>query len=255
MFGMGFINAIVFGVQGNMMKYIQPNQDLPKIRYSILTGCIAGGAQAPICSVIEFLKLRMQCQVDEATHVYRGYWDAIKKIYGVYGIRGLFTGTWATMWREVPAFGVYFSCYDFLCQRSMREGMTMDDVGPVMLSLAGGVSGIAAWVLTYPIDVVKSRIQVDGMVGEVKYKGMVDCFKKSYTESKETHLSEEDKQRMNKYLRQLEEKLNKYETFRGCRVFFKGLTPTIVRAFPVNAVTFTTFALILRYWRNGSSQE
>ena len=130
----------------------------------------------------------------------------------------------------------------------------MDDVGPVTF-LAGGVSGIVIWVVFYPIDVVKSRIQVDGMVGEVKYKGMVDCFKKSYTESKETHLSEDDKQRMNKYLRRLNEKLNKYETFRGCQVFFKGLTPTVVRAFPVNAVTFTTVALILRYWRNGSSQE
>lgn len=33
-----------------------------------------------------------------------------------------------------------------------------------MLSVfAGGVSGISYWVLTYPFDVLKSRIQADGL--------------------------------------------------------------------------------------------
>ena len=254
MFGMGFINAIIFGVQGNVMKHLQPSQDLPKIRNSVITGCIAGGAQAPICCVVELLKLRMQCQVDESTHVYKGYWDAIKKIHGVYGIRGLFTGFVTTLWREVPAFGVYFASYDSLCQLYIRhyEGTTMDDVGPIILSLAGGVSGISAWMVTYAFDVVKSRIQVDGMVGEKQYHGMIDCFVKSYKESQQTRLSEEEKKKMRKFHRRLEERFSRYDTFRGCRVFFKGITPTVVRAFPVNAVTFTTVALILRYWRNGS---
>ena len=254
MFGMGFINAIIFGVQGNVMKHLQPDQTPPKLRNSVITGCIAGGAQAPICCVVELLKLRMQCQEDERTHVYKGYWDAIKKIYRAYGIRGLFTGFGTTLWREVPAFGVYFASYDYLCQLSIRqrEGATMDDVGPIILSIAGGFSGISAWMVTYAFDVVKSRLQVDGMVGERKYSGMIDCFIKSYRESQQTPLTEEEKQQMRKFHRHLEERFSRYETIRGVRVFFKGITPTIVRAFPVNAVTFTTVALILRYWRNGS---
>ena len=37
---------------------------------------------------------------------------------------------------------------------------------------------------------------------------------------------------------------------RGLRVFVKGLNSTVIRAFPVNGVTFMTYSLILRYWRN-----
>ena len=224
MLGMAIINAIVFGVYNNTMKKWRPT-----LWNSFCAGSLAGAAQTIICCPMELVKLRMQMQKDptEMFHIshkhpkkiYNDPWDAVKKIYLKEGPRGHFKGFIVTLYREVPGFGVYFLTYDLFCALlSMRKKeMTIDDLGPLELCLAGGVSGIAAWFASYPFDVVKSRIQVDGFIGESKYLGMNDCIKKSFVES-------------------------------GWKVFFKGFNSTMLRAFAVNAATFPTVVLILRYW-------
>ena len=234
--GMAAINAVVFGVQGNMMKYLQPGSELPKIRNSCISGAVAGFIQTFILCPVELIKLRMQFQknptylfgtepADNTKKVYANPVDAVKKIYRKHGFQGLNRGLVATLWREVPAFTVYFASYDLICQWMIRRqgGVSLDDLSPFSLCMAGGLGGIACWIATYPVDVVKSRIQVDGMVEETKYNGMIDCFRKSYKEKKDF------------------------------RVFFKGFNSTIIRAFPVNAATFTTVAMVLRHWRQNQN--
>jgi len=44
--------------------------------------------------------------------------------------------------------------------------MSLDELSSFSLCIAGGLGGITAWAATYPADVVKSRIQVDGMIRE-----------------------------------------------------------------------------------------
>lgn len=73
------------------------------------------------------------------------------------------------------------------------------------------------WFTSYPIDIVKSKMQTDSLnPKEQQYKGTLDCFKKIYQTN-------------------------------GIKGFFRGFTPTILRAAPVNACTFYTFELVLRY--------
>ena len=229
--GMAFVNAIVFGVQGNLMKMFEPN-----LMNSFLAGMVSGGAQTIICSPAELIKLRMQMQrnptklfswhAHSTPTIYKDPLDAIKKIYQKDGIfRGIYKGFHITLWREVPGFGAYFASYDFMCQylsNTPEAVLTYDDLSPLTLCLTGGLSGIFAWIISYPFDVVKSRIQVDGMFGDIRYKGIIDCVRCSYRES-------------------------------GYKVFFRGLNSTLMRAFAVNAATFPTVALVLRYYKNNSS--
>lgn len=49
--------------------------------------------------------------------------------------------------------------------------------GILRMLLAGGLAGIASWVLTYPVDVVKSRMQADKFEN-LKYNGIMDCIRK-----------------------------------------------------------------------------
>ena len=42
--------------------------------------------------------------------------------------------------------------------------------------LSGALAGNVFWLITYPFDVVKSKIQGDSFENP-KYKGMIDCFK------------------------------------------------------------------------------
>jgi len=46
---------------------------------------------------------------------------------------------------------------------------------PVYRMFAGGVAGATAMVLTYPLDVVKSRLAVEG--GRAQYRGVAHCVK------------------------------------------------------------------------------
>lgn len=228
MVGMAVINAIVFGVQGNMMK----SRSDTMWNHS-LTGSVAGAAQSFICSPMELVKLRLQVQTNPTGifdwtstgnngRVYSDPWDATKKILRVGGLRGFFKGLELTLIREIPAFATYFATYEYICKKivsNSRNGMTMDDLPPLALCLAGGVSGITAWVVTYPVDVVKSRVQVDGMFGHRTYSSIWDCMVKSVREPE------------------------------GLMVFWKGLNSTLIRGFAVNAATLPTVSLILRYWK------
>lgn len=76
--------------------------------------------------------------------------------------------------------------------------------------IAGGLGGIAAWVVSYPVDVIKSRMQTYD-----EYKGIWDCAVKSYRAE-------------------------------GHRVFFTGLGTTVVRSFPVNAVIFLVYEVLIK---------
>ena len=214
-------------------------QDTPGLRYSFLSGAVAGFSQVVICSPSELIKLRLQLQKNKLDfiphtlhhkhssdiHVYSGPWDTLRKIYKEDGLfRGLGKGYWVTCIREIPAFSFYFFIYDLLCRSAMRhKGLGhVDQLSPAFICFAGGLGGIAAWVVSYPPDVIKSRYQVDGMTGgRLRYKSATDCFVQSSRE--------------------------------GWRVFTIGLLPTVLRAFPVNAVTFVTVALVMRASRRRGS--
>lgn len=73
------------------------------------------------------------------------------------------------------------------------------------------------------MDVVKSRLQADGLRGAPRYHGIVDCMRQSYQAE-------------------------------GWRVFTRGLASTLLRAFPVNAATFATVTVVLTYTRGAEAQ-
>lgn len=81
--------------------------------------------------------------------------------------------------------------------------------------MAGGTAGTVSWVITYPIDVVKSRLQSDGMSGPRRYAGAWDCLKQSIRNE-------------------------------GYGFLSRGLTSTILRAFPMNAACFTVVTWTFR---------
>jgi len=220
MMGLTFINAIVFGMQGNAMRML--GRDTPANQF--IAGASAGLIQCVICCPMELAKTRMQMQgtgetKKSARKMYKNSLDCLVRIYRKEGFRGINRGMVTTVIRETPAFGIYFLAYDTLTR---RLGCEPED--PYMipkLLFAGGMSGIASWLSTYPVDVIKSRLQADGMGGVNQYSGIADCVRQSVRKE-------------------------------GWRVFTRGLTSTLLRAFPVNATTFATVTLFLLYMRDGS---
>lgn len=85
--------------------------------------------------------------------------------------------------------------------------------------MAGGLAGTFSWLVSFPVDVVKSRLQVDGIDGKPKYNGAIDCMKKSFAAE-------------------------------GWRFFTRGLNSTLMRAFPMNAVCFFVVTYIMKHFTN-----
>jgi Mitochondrial carrier protein len=57
---------------------------------------------------------------------------------------------------DVPASGVYFMTYEWF-----RAALIPDPshISPLQTMLAGGLAGIANWIIAIPPDVLKSRLQ------------------------------------------------------------------------------------------------
>lgn len=200
--GVAGINAIVFGVYGNTQRHFS---DPDSLSSHFLAGTIAGLVQSGICSPMELAKSRVQVAGDNI-----GPLKCLSNIYKYEGIKGVFRGFGITTLREMPAFGSYFLSYELLTRT--KDGMR---ASTATMLFAGGMAGCISWVIVYPVDVIKSRVQVDGMNGFPKYKNSWDCFQKSIASE-------------------------------GYAFLGRGLIPTLIRAFPTNAACFTVVTWSMR---------
>jgi solute carrier family 25 (mitochondrial carnitine/acylcarnitine transporter), member 20/29 len=76
--------------------------------------------------------------------VYRGPFDAIKKIGSKYGVRGIYKGQNVTFLREAVGYGVYFWTYEKLVQREMaKKGILREQISPGSAILYGAAAGYA----------------------------------------------------------------------------------------------------------------
>ncbi|KAK2568682.1 Mitochondrial basic amino acids transporter [Acropora cervicornis] len=218
--GVGVINAIIFGIQGNLLRILEPG--LPS---QCIAGGIAGAVQSVVCCPLELAKTRAQVQQlgFRAHKKYHGSFDCLQEIFRQNGVRGCYKGMTLTILRETPSFAIYFGTFELFCASMTPHGSSIDCISPLGLLFAGGMSGIASWFFTYPIDIIKSRFQADGDGKDRKYHSIMDCIKKTYR-------------------------------IGGLRAFSQGLTATIARAFPTNAATFATVTITLRLARNYEKQ-
>lgn len=182
----------------------------------------AGGFSALPTTLVmtptERIKVMLQTQtLQKGQPQFSGPIHVVRSIIGSDGLRGamkLYQGTLATLCRDVPGSVAYFAVYE-----GVKRGLThcfysgghQEGSGrakptlPVFaILLAGGLAGMANWIVAIPADVIKSRIQAN--TGPTSLSGLA-------------------------ILSQLWQK-------EGPRALFKGLGPALIRAFPANAACF-----------------
>ncbi|XP_045308030.1 solute carrier family 25 member 47 isoform X1 [Leopardus geoffroyi] len=150
---------------------------------------------------------------------YRGPLHCLATVAREEGLRGLYKGSSALLFRDGHSFATYFLSYTILCEQLTPTGRSQPDVLGVLV--AGGCAGVLAWAVATPMDVIKSRLQADGQ-GQRRYRGLLHCVVSSVREE-------------------------------GPRVLFKGLTLNCCRAFPVNMVVFVTYEAVLGLTRGLST--
>nr|XP_048303673.1 solute carrier family 25 member 48 isoform X1 [Myodes glareolus] len=231
-------NSVVFGVFSNTERFLsrhrcQEPEAVPGRSLSdlLLASMVAGMVSVGLGGPAELIKIRLQMQTQpfrEANHglkpravalgeqaAYQGPIHCIATIVRTEGLAGLYRGSSAMLLRDVPGYCLYFIPYVFLSEWITPESCT--GPSPYAVWLAGGIAGAISWGTATPMDVVKSRLQADGVYLN-KYSGVLDCISQSYRQE-------------------------------GLKVFFRGLTVNAVRGFPTSAALFLGYELSLKALR------
>lgn len=100
MMGIGIVNAIVFGVYGNVQRLT----DNPNSLFShFCAGATAGIAQSFVCAPMELAKTQLQLSRHiESNPKFKGPIDCLIYIHRRDGFRGCFKGFTATVLRDIP---------------------------------------------------------------------------------------------------------------------------------------------------------
>uniref|UniRef100_A0A8D0DVK3 Solute carrier family 25 member 48 n=1 Tax=Salvator merianae TaxID=96440 RepID=A0A8D0DVK3_SALMN len=225
-------NSVVFGIFSNTQRLITQhrygNSNHPPALIDLaLASMVTGAFSVGIGTPVDLVKIRLQMQTQTFIEAFalprahaspdpnQGPVHCVGTILRQEGLAGLYRGVGAMIVRDVPGYCFYFIPYTLFCGWFTPEGCLSPS--PFSVWMAGGLAGAISWGTATPMDVVKSRLQADGVYLN-KYRGVIDCISQSY------HCE-------------------------GIKVFFKGLTVNAVRGFPMCAAMFLGYELSLKALR------
>lgn len=186
-----------------------------------IAGSISGLTQAFINGPTELLKIQMQVDSEmpnnRGTPKYKNSFDCAKHIVNQHGYKSLSKGMGITIFREIPAFAIYFGVNNLGLElmNFNPDGSSLEELKPF---LSGGLAGMASWYINYPVDCIKTRIQ--SVPIDQKY---------SISQGWNT-LKQEGQMKYDMTLKT------------------SGMRATLLRAFICNSVTFGTLSLFLRFY-------
>lgn len=131
----------------------------------LTAGAIGGIAASLIRVPTEVVKQRMQ------TRQFASAPDAVRLIVSKEGFKGLYAGYGSFLLRDLPFDAIQFCIYEQLRigYRLAAKRELNDPENAVIGAFAGALTG----AITTPLDVIKTRLMVQGSANQ--YKGIFDC--------------------------------------------------------------------------------
>lgn len=111
--------------------------------------------------------------------------------------------------RDTIGTGVYFGGYE-TTKYVLSGGNKSHTSSPPTQFLAGGICGIMCWLVVFPLDLVKTLIQKEILLPQPTYKDARECIKDIYARN-------------------------------GMTGFYRGITVTLIRAFPIHSLNFLVY--------------
>ena len=215
--GMGPKNAIGFGTHGAALRFLERAGDQPTVELKrnagmhniALSGCAAGLAQCVVVVPSDRIKCQLQVQTQGGPFTPGALLTCVRTLIRQDGlVTGLLRGWWPTVWRQTLSSPVYFGSYEVL-KRAANE-ISGSNSGPLATMMCGGVAGASAYASTYPIDILKSYAHAAPPGTAAAEVGMLAVARQMRQEY-------------------------------GPGWCFRGMGPTVGRAFVINAVNFIVF--------------
>ena len=180
---------------------------------TFVAGALTGITASTICYPLDLVRSVLSVQLNNTQ--YKGIAHTLVTIVRIDGFFGLYRGLTPTLLGIAPYIALNMSCFDLLKRRYLPSS-NHPHFTIINLTL-GATAGFVAAGLTYPSDLIRRRLQLQGMKGVdlPKYKGTVDCVR--------VMLREE-----------------------GVRGLYKGMLPCFLKVCPAMAVSFTVYEELRR---------
>ncbi|KAG2180019.1 hypothetical protein INT43_003806, partial [Umbelopsis isabellina] len=254
--GLAGLNAILFVSYGSILRFLNRSNSVgsdptslgvypPSLSQVFVAGCGAGIACFLLSTPTDLVKIQAQMH-----RGHRSTMQVARDIFRRGGITGFFQGGMITITRDAPSYGVYFAAYEGI-KRSLKvvDGDATGENAWKLL-LAGGLAGTISWASIYPLDVVKSRMQMQivqprhDSSSSHSYQAVPQQSRKYSSISTATTSTVNPISSANIPYRSTWDCIVRSYRTEGLGVFVRGMGPTVLRAFPVNAVTFWVYEVV-----------
>lgn len=211
MFGAILENAVLFVTYGQTYKYLdtKSNSNLSDLSKIIISGGVAGSFVSFVLTPVELVKCKLQvANLTDAKNnhtVMKTISNTIKQN----GVKALWKGQSSTFIRESLGGSVWFGTYE-VTKKELKKLDKNNENKQWHSLLGGGLAGVMFNFTLFPVDTVKSLVQIDHHI--------------TVPQAVKTIIAKN-----------------------GIAGFYKGLGITLTRAAPANAVIFYTYDMIMAF--------